>query len=404
MSTVVIGSQFGDEGKGLIADFEVRRTCANTVVRFNGGAQAGHTVVSDNTRHVFGNFASGTLAGAVTYLGPNVIVNFDTLIKEYDELKGKGFNPKIDFSPACSVSTVYDVALNAIAEISRGTSKHGSCGLGINETVTRCLDKYPLTMSMFFHDYGEDIVLSYMRSIQKEYVPKRLAQILHGKFSSSSMKEHLDALKIEPEVVVDKMFEAFAIIRDRSNFQPNTKCVFEGAQGLMLDEYLGFFPYVTRSMTGLPYAIVAAKELNVKELNPVYVTRCYTTRHGAGPMGNEEFPIGLNFVDETNKPNPWQDSIRVGTFCLNDFNYFVNEDFKRSIQVGRALGIKIERPTIAITCLDQFEDKIPFKWTKHHKTEYIKKEDFISMIAGQSGFNVSHLSYGPSAKDVKYVA
>ena len=78
MSTVVIGANFGDEGKGLITDFEVRRTKARVVSRFNGGAQAGHTVHMGDKRHVFGHISSGAFAGAFTYLSSDFLVNTAT--------------------------------------------------------------------------------------------------------------------------------------------------------------------------------------------------------------------------------------------------------------------------------------------------------------------------------------
>ena len=133
--TAVIGANFGDEGKGLMTDyFSDKKT---VVVRHNGGAQAGHTVVTpDGIRHVFSHFGSGTLAGAATFLGPRFIINPLLWKKELGILKKMGFDPKVFYAGGL-VTTPYDMLINEEIERSRGDGRHGSCGVGINETVTR---------------------------------------------------------------------------------------------------------------------------------------------------------------------------------------------------------------------------------------------------------------------------
>lgn len=131
--SVVIGANYGDEGKGLVTDF--LSNSETLVVRFNGGAQAGHTVVTpEGQRHVFHHIGSGALRGAATLLSRFFIVNPFIFLKEVKEL---GFEPTVSIDPRASVTTPYDMLLNQAVERKRGEERHGSCGLGINETVTR---------------------------------------------------------------------------------------------------------------------------------------------------------------------------------------------------------------------------------------------------------------------------
>ena len=139
---VVIGSNFGDEGKGLMTDYfcaeAKKRNESCIVVLSNGGAQRGHTVVTpDGIRHVFHHFGSGTLKGADTYLPKYYILNPIVFNQEYEELSEFVKYLKIYVNPACMITTPFDMMANQIKEQSRGNNRHGSCGTGIFETITR---------------------------------------------------------------------------------------------------------------------------------------------------------------------------------------------------------------------------------------------------------------------------
>ena len=132
---LVAGLGFGDEGKGSIVDYLVRRENARTVVRFNGGAQAAHNVVTpEGAHHTFAQFGSGSFAGAETVLSKFVMVNPPALLKEAAALKGKGVEPQVYVDKAALVTTPFHVAVNRIKESRRGSGRHGSCGMGIFET------------------------------------------------------------------------------------------------------------------------------------------------------------------------------------------------------------------------------------------------------------------------------
>ena len=153
---IVIGANFGDEGKGLMTDYfagEAARSYRKClVICSNGGAQRGHTVrvhgkqnnVGAEVRHVFHHFGSGSLAGADTYLPYYFILNPIVFMNEYFELldelqkhSGRREMPKVFIHPDAFVSTPFDMILNQMLEEHRGAGRHGSCGMGIWETLIR---------------------------------------------------------------------------------------------------------------------------------------------------------------------------------------------------------------------------------------------------------------------------
>lgn len=397
----VIGAGFGDEGKGLATDYFAKKYTLNgdapLVVRGNGGAQAGHTVVSGEHRHVFGHVGSGTFAGSDTFLSSNFIVNPLALEKELKALPKK---PALVYaSPDCRVTTVYDMAINSLLEISRGTRRHGSCGMGINETVTRHAAGYYLTLSDVLNSSTERLTLL-LADLLHNWVAPRLVNLGLDKFNFDSECEiYFNALQAN-----DKTARALKDATSRLCMQDSKRLsnkdqeiIYEGAQGLALDEFLGTFPHVTRSVTGLPSAIRAAAECGRTEVQPVYMTRCYKTRHGAGVLLHEGESFGGNVVDVTNVDNPWQGSIRYAPLDIGPLRHFIQADLRRSIGVSQAFGVKILKPQFAVTCLDQVQS-VQYYDMKYRSVDPTK---FTSALAKSLGIEPAFESWGPSAKDVK---
>ena len=172
---VVIGLNYGDEGKGAAVDWLCHgavsgdRNCGDyyeagsaAVVRFNGGAQAGHTVVTpDGRRHVFSQFGSGTFAGCPTILSRFMMVNPIMFWKERKELLGKVDKlPPVYVDPRAYVTTPYDVFINQELERSRGNDRHGSCGMGIGETEVRSDSGFALwAVDLWNYDHLEHHIL-----------------------------------------------------------------------------------------------------------------------------------------------------------------------------------------------------------------------------------------------------
>lgn len=135
----VLGANFGDEGKGLTTDYLASQQTNNSiVVRFNGGAQAAHTVQTPlNQRHVFKHIGSGSFCNSATFLSEFFICNPLLFRNEYEQLLNYNLTPQIYVHPQAIITTPYDMMINQIAEEHRGNNRHGSCGVGINETVER---------------------------------------------------------------------------------------------------------------------------------------------------------------------------------------------------------------------------------------------------------------------------
>lgn len=288
----VIGANFGDEGKGLITSYLCRQG-AGVVIRFNGGAQAGHTVVHENgLRHVFHHFGSGTLEGVPTYLSQHFIVNPIAYFHEKDELSSKGLSAAVFAHPDCIVTTFADMMINQELEISRGKSRHGSVGLGINETVERSgIPELRVTMADLWNN---------AKSLEH-----KLSEIC-DKYARFRIGRPIE----KPDNMICAFIEACGAFAEDVSPAGMGDCkdpVFEGAQGLLLDQdNKEFFPHVTRSHTGIRNVRSLCAQVGIADIDAYYVSRTYLTRHGAGALPGED-PI-LRFFDDTNMPHNFQGS------------------------------------------------------------------------------------------------
>ncbi len=343
---VIIGANYGDEGKGLLTDYFASADPDNSiVVRFNGGAQAGHTVVDpDGRRHVFSHFGSGSFVGCPTYLSKFFIVNPLLFAKEYDELQALGVSPTVVIDSQALVTTPFDMFINQTIERRRGSARHGSCGLGINETVTRCL------RSSTFCTRTKDLLqsdklLDHLLDLSKSWLPARLKEFKLDPQSDQVGKfaEKLEQILCEYVHDIETLLGRATI----TNKYPRQKrVIFEGAQGLMLDEdRIDQFPHVTRSKTGLTNVLYLAPRLELDKLNVTYVTRTYLTRHGAGPLAGEH---DWSFDDRTNIPNQFQGCLRFAPLAPQTLQHSINLDLSRA-----RLSYPAITADIAITCLDQ---------------------------------------------------
>jgi len=407
---VVIGAGYGDEGKGLITDHLTRHLGTEVVTRFNGGAQAGHTVVAPNgTRHVFSHVGAGTLAGAATYLSGWFIVNPYLLERELGQLKTKGIDPTIYASELARVTTIYDMALNAAAELARGSGRHGSCGLGINETATRGDAGFELTLDSVVRlsRRGLERVLE---RIHLEYVPERLKQLGIGVLPDSFHLQTGEVLRNGnyAEHAARLLYGAHELsIVDRIELADEIALrpvILEGAQGLAIDEELGEFPHVTRSKTGLPYALPAAADLYARQLRPIYVTRAYATRHGAGPLpGEGEIITERDLIDQTNVNNEWQGALRYAPLDLARLKRDINADMERGLDLATGYGIEIVDPVLAVTCLDQLGPHVTLFDLDGTKV-IVPHRDVTTLIEDRLGYKVALTGFGPTSLNVVQLA
>ncbi len=389
---VVIGAQFGDEGKGRLTDEYAAQTGGDGIVaRFNGGAQAGHTVVApDGRRHVFSHIGSGALVGAATYLSRFFVANPLLFLKEWEMLATQGVTPAVYVDPASPVTTPYDMMINQIVERERGAGRHGSCGIGFGETLERNLDtRFALTVA----DLADPSALAdRLDLIRRQYAPARLARLGFARasepnaalFRSDAILEHYlaDAGRFLNATITT---DARAAIRDRP-------LIFEGAQGLLLDQDRGFFPHVTRSNTGLRNMLALAGELGLERLDVTYVSRAYLTRHGAGPLPHElpEKPCP-GIVDATNVPNAYQGALRFAWLDLDLLAHAIQADLSDAAAYP-ALTVDA---SLALTCLDQLGDE-PVRYHQGSRVRRTSLEAFVAAAAETTALKPTLLSFGPA--------
>lgn len=280
-TTVIIGAQWGDEGKGKIIDY-LAINC-DYVVRFHGGNNAGHTIINSKGKFSLHLIPSGIFNQKTKNIISNgVILDLDVLIKEIEEIEKAGFQVKnrLFISPRCHLIMPYHKILDALYEEAKGKGKTGTTGRGIGPTYA---DK-------------------------ASYNGIRLGDLMNAKLFSSKLETQLlvknkilKALGDKPlnQNEIEKSFgvfrkkispfvsESFQLLND--SIDKNKKVLFEGAQGVFLDNDWGTYPFVTASniLSGslTHYAGIAPQKIK----NILGVAKAYTTRVGGGP-----FPTELN--------------------------------------------------------------------------------------------------------------
>jgi adenylosuccinate synthase len=391
---IVIGANFGDEGKGLVTDYLAAERGEDTlVVRHNGGAQAGHTVTTpDNMRHVFKHFGSGSFSGAKTYLSSFFVCNPILFLQEQEILKSFGLKPKVYVDPDSPVTTPYDMMINQIVEEHRANGRHGSCGVGFGETVERT---QAISYALYYSDLAcPDMFRTKVLKIRNEWVSRRLQRL--GIVSlQSEWKERIYS---------EKILEWF-LAKSRDFFEATYEAtldiiissehvVFEGAQGLLLDQDHGWFPHVTRSHTGIRNALHLARACGIEKIDVTYVTRAYCTRHGAGPLPNELLQKPYTGIhDATNIHNQYQGSLR---FAYLDMDLLLRS-VERDLEHGKGFPWLSYR--MAVTCLDQADNLLCY--TRNGKRGESDTETFIKTLDETLGSNRTLASFGPTRKTME---
>jgi adenylosuccinate synthase len=278
-----------------------------------------------------------------------------TFRREYEELEAMGFAPKVYAHWNCRWSTPYDMILNQILEDSRGNKRHGSCGMGIWETIVRYNNYYP-TCNNTLRTFNELILQSkfkWLKDLREEYFEKRLQK------ADLNVKEewknilYSDALLYH--FISDIRFMCNHITWTTSEIlQSYDTIVFENGQGLLLDQnQTKYGDNTTPSNTGIknPHEIIENYLPNAN-VEVCYVTRTYMTRHGVGNFESECNKAEINSLmeDRTNVPNQYQGSIRYGWLNVNE----LIERIKADIRFTGKSGYEV---SVAVTHINEFENK-----------------------------------------------
>lgn len=387
---IVIGSAFGDEGKGLFVDYLTSQIVDPVVVRFNSGAQCSHTVVTpEGKRHVFSHLGSGSFLNAPTYLSEFVVCNPLLFCKEWMEMDGQ-LDVMVDKNSL--VTSPFDMILNQLLERTRGmTRRHGSCGIGFGETIERA--------ERGFDTRIEELVfpgrfLEKLKHIEKEYIPTRLNELglekVYNDEYADMISDILKRFMIDVDSFLDKVrISTLDDIRDRN-------IIFEGAQGLMLDMDNGEFPHVTRSNTGLKNVLDLCEKLNITDVDVTYATRAYATRHGAGPFPTEVDGLPYsNIVETTNVLNDWQGDFRFGDLDITALQTFVYRDME---EINKYSDINFNF-NIGVTCMDQVDEKMKVVVDNCPKTDLTHIEFFDLLRYTFPCFGI-YRSDGPTRNDI----
>lgn len=358
---IICDLAFGDSGKGSWTDFWVRQTEAGLVVRFNGGAQAAHTVVlPDGRQHTFSQFGSASfVSGVQTLLSKYVLVNPLKLAHEAAELQDLGVrNPyqNLLLDERALITTPYQMATNRLQEHIRGRNRHGSCGLGIGQTmidalanpdqVLRCGDLLNSTLTVKKLAWHREVVLQQLAELiprlNQEQLPPDVEWALRALFNQVEQDE-IQQFFIEAarSLQILKESETNKLLRNTANI------VFEGAQGVLLDEWRGFHPNTTWSTTTPTNAKALLQEAGYQgEVDSYGLIRAYATRHGAGPFPTESVELEESIEEPDNPTNPWQGEFRVGWLDLPILRYAVEVAQVDQLLIS-ALDLLPEKPKVA---------------------------------------------------------
>jgi adenylosuccinate synthase len=314
-ASIIVDLGFGDAGKGLVTDFLARELGAHTVVRFNGGAQAGHNVVTpDGRHHTFAQLGAATFVpGVRTFLSRFMVVHPTGLIAEAAHLASCGVHDaleRLEVSASALVTTPFHQAACQLRELARGKGAHGSCGIGVGETVMDSLA--PENESVHMRDLDRSAAL--LRTLLRIQERKReeLADAVRefpshsGALTDRSVAEAwiVEASKLRERITIAEDDRLDAILSMPGHV------IFEGAQGVLLDEWRGFHPHTTWSTCTPENALALIGDRYDGEVVRYGVLRTYATRHGAGPFPTEDRSLALS--DPNNVTGPWQGTLRFG--------------------------------------------------------------------------------------------
>lgn len=319
MHTVVVGLGYGDESKGGTVDWLCATRPVHTVIRC-GGAQALHHVISPTgVPHGFAQFGSGTFHGSRTHLSKFMMVDPLRLAHEELALRKHGVTNAYDLlsiHAECLLTTPYHSIANKLRELQRGEARHGSCGVGIGETVTYN-ERFPL-VAPHWCDASTPVRLR-----------KQLIEMRNWLFEEFGSLPHAwRPLVGFPDV--DELVDAYSAMFARIGYVnddhlpavlASQPCVFEGNQGVLLDEWHGFHPHTTWLTTTTE---LHNQLLDGAEATRLGVLRTYTTRHGHGPLVTENEHILSHVPEAHNQTGEFMGAFRVGAFDAVAHRYAID--------------------------------------------------------------------------------
>jgi adenylosuccinate synthase len=419
---IVVGLGFGDEGKGTIVDHLTNVDDYDFVVRFSGGPQAAHNVITNDDRHhTFAQFGSGTFNEVPTILTRHMLVNPFNMAKEAQSLAEKvDFDPftKLLISENSLLITPWHVAINQLEEIRRGEARHGSCGQGIGVAQKFALDYPDLALRV------KDMLLDRDSFVAKATMVRALLAAEYGRPDKVAAHRMGGYVRMDFDRTpgnLQAMYSFFMkdctpiIVTDEeiTELIADSNCVWEGSQGALLDEWRGFHPYTTWSTTTAHTAMHMLNDAGVNtedDVEVIGVTRTYHTRHGAGPFPSEDGGLLGDYPEPHNGTGVFQGAWRVGAWDLSLLQYGidVNErvdslaithcDTERKFSTYSTPRFRLsnmagnlekqEKITKALLSIDR-------PWRQEH----LDSLALYKSVSDEMGVPIRILSYGPKAED-----
>ena len=327
-NVVVIGTQWGDEGKGKIVDWLTDH--AQGVVRFQGGHNAGHTLVIDGKKTALNLIPSGIMRpGVACYIGNGVVLSVGDLLREIDKLEALGVEvaSRLMVSEACPVILPYHTALDAAREVARGAAKIGTTGKGIGPAYEDKVARRAIRVADLLNEerFAEKLRenLDYHNFVLTNYLK---ADAVDFQQTYDTAMSYVPRLR---PMVADVSSALYAAAKS------GAQLLFEGAQGSLLDVDHGTYPFVTSSNCVAGNA-AAGSGVGPNMLNYIMgITKAYTTRVGSGPfpselptdagVGHHLSSIGREFGTVTGRPR------RCG--------WFDAALLRRSVQINGVTGM-----------------------------------------------------------------
>ncbi|OZG26007.1 adenylosuccinate synthetase [Williamsia sp. 1138] len=332
---IVVGLGYGDESKGATVDYlasQIPDTAA--VVRWSGGSQAAHNVCHGPRHHTFRQFGSASLLDVRTILQAPMMVNPLSLVAEAGELEALGIGDPLGLITADAralVTTPIHVAMNRAREILRGNARHGSTGEGIGETAAYALavteqaragsmiGNFPVLVDA---PAGPAPTLATLRdrdaTIRALDALARYAAPLLASAGEGAPHESIETIADALCSIAEQIRITDDVDSEIAAAMATGTVLFEGSQGVLLDEWNGFHPYTTWS-TIVPADLIEWISRTGHDPYVLGLTRCYATRHGAGPMPTED--ANLQLPDVHNREGRYQGAWRTGHLDLPALRY-----------------------------------------------------------------------------------
>ncbi len=414
-NVIVIGTQWGDEGKGKIVDLLTER--ASAVARFQGGHNAGHTLVIEGEKTVLSLIPSGILRdGSQCLIGNGVVISMTALLKEADMLVGRGVPvfDRLRISPACPLILPSHVALDLARERARGVNAIGTTGRGIGPAYEDKVARRAVRVGDLF---------------QRERLAAKLGEVLD--LHNFMLKHYYQTETVDFQKVLDEMLaqaervkplvDDVSLILGRLQAK-GANILFEGAQGALLDVDLGTYPYVTSSNTTAGNAGTGTGLGPLAFGHVVGIVKAYTTRVGSGPFPTELFDeygehlsrVGHEFgaVTGRRRRTGWFDAVAlrrsilhnsVSGLCVTKLDVLDGIDVIRLCTGYKMRGsVSAEPPLLSdhyADCEPVYEDMPGWKESTVGVTRYedlpAAARQYLERLAVLAGVPIDIVSTGP---------